>query len=68
VEPGKGSATKNYENMTLRVTGRSASSNELLHIPMARILLPYWLPGILVTGADTGAAGTVDFEPGGVAF
>jgi len=24
--------------------------------------------GILVTGADTGAAGTVHFEPGGVSF
>jgi hypothetical protein len=26
------------------------------------------LTGILVTGADTGAAGTAHFEPGGVIF
>jgi hypothetical protein len=28
----------------------------------------YLSPAILVTGADTGAAGTAHFEPGGVAF
>ena len=28
----------------------------------------YLSPGISMTGADTGAAGTVHFEPGGVFF
>jgi hypothetical protein len=34
---------------------------------MARALL-FILTGILVTGADTGAAGTAHFDPGGIAF